>query len=432
MDTSAHSTWLKRLIPVRAGEYRAVILAVVYFFLLMMALYLLRPLRDTFGILRGADKLPLLWTSTLALMVLVNPLYSAITARWPRRVFIPAVYKIFAAMLCCFGLLYQLLPGHGGAILGYSFHAWLGVFNLFVVSIFWAFMSDVFSKDDGRRLFGIIAIGGTLGGIAGAFTTGKISTWLGFGHFHWLFYFSALLLLLAIPCVLGLFADATRHDAAISDAGAEPGPGVLAGITLLGKSRILQSISIYVMLYAAASTFLYVFQGRIVEQAFTSNAARAAAFAGIDLWANVLTLFTQLFFTHRLVARIGIPVSLCVLPVIMFVGFGSLWIWPCFTVLAIFQVVRRGLHFAVDRPVREMIYIPLEPDVKYKAKSFIDTFVYRFGDIVGIWSAPVLVAMSVSLGFSGMSASLAWLGSSVFLGGLVKKVFGDGKLRQSE
>ena len=420
MPPPTENSWLRTLIPARPGEVCKVLLSAAYFFLLLMSYYLLRPLREAFGISGGADKLPLIWSCTLGVMALINPLYSALIARWPRRAFIPGAYQAFALMLIGFGLMYQWLPGHGGAALGYSFYVWLSVFNLFVVSIFWAFMSDLYNAEDGKRLFGFIAIGGTLGAIAGAAATGKFSAWLGSEHSQWLFYISAFLLELTIVCVIGLFRMAKEQNANIAEASAEPGPAMTAGFTLLGKSPLLQSISLYILLYALTSTFLYVFQGRVIEQVFASNSARIAAFAKIDLWSNVLTLAAQIFFTHRLVAKLGIPVSLTILPLVTLLGFGSLWLWPGFAALAIFQVMRRGIHYAIDRPVREMLYIPLGPDVKYKAKSFIDTFVYRSGDFIGIWITPLLQAMSLALSLPSLGMSALWLGGAAWLSRLVK------------
>jgi AAA family ATP:ADP antiporter len=170
------------------------------------------------------------------------------------------------------------------------------------------------------------------------------------------------------------------------------------------------------LLYAVAGTFLYVQQGRLVAAAFASAAERAAAFARIDLWANALTLAAQALLTHRLVARAGAAAALLALPLATLLGFGALWLWPGFTALAAFQVARRGLHYAVDRPVRETLYIPLSPDARYKAKSFIDTFVYRAGDFIGVWMAPALGALSVPLGLPAMGASALWLAGAVWLG----------------
>lgn len=386
-----------------------------------MSYYLLRPLRETFGISRGADQLPMIWSCTLGVMALINPMYSALVARWPRKIFIPGAYQCFAVMLVGFGLLYYSLPEHGGTTMGYTFYVWLSVFNLFVVSIFWAFMSDIYDNEAGERLFGMIAIGGTLGAIAGSALTGKFSDWLGSDNAQWLFFISAFVLELAVLCVLALFKTGKKQDTKVLITSCEPSPRATAGLALIGKSRLLQSISAYILLYAVAGTFLYVLQGRVIEQTFADDAARTAAFARIDFWTNVLTLAAQLFLAHRLVARVGIPVSLMILPVVTLLGFGSLWLWPGFAAFAIFQVTRRGLHYAIDRPVREMLYIPLSADAKYKAKSFIDTFVYRTGDFVGIWITPLLKAMSLSLGLPSLAMSALWVGSAAWLGSLARR-----------
>jgi AAA family ATP:ADP antiporter len=174
--------------------------------------------------------------------------------------------------------------------------------------------------------------------------------------------------------------------------------------------------------------FFYIIQGRIVEQAFPNREAHIVAFAKIDFWANTLTLATQIFFTHRLVAKIGIPLSLTILPIVTLLGFGSLWLWPSFTILVVLVVARRGLHHAIDRPVREMLYIPLEPDAKYKAKSLIDTFVYRTGDLIGVWITPLLKAMSLPIGLPGMGISALWVACTAWLGRLAKKNMSHGRL----
>jgi len=430
MLSSSRLLWHKRLFPLRPGEGRKALLCALYFFLLLMSYYLLRPLRETFGISRGADKLPLVWSCTLGVMALANPLYSALIAHKPRRKFIPWTYFTFAAMLLAFGLFFQWLPGHGGAALGYTFYVWLSVFNLFVVSIFWAFMSDLYSKEDGQRLYGFIAIGGTCGAIVGSWATGLFSQWLGQAQSQWLFYASAAILGLAVICVAALFRNESEiksrshlicqdsQEPMLADASREPGPGVIAGFSLIGRSRLLQSMSLYILLYAVVGTFLYIIQARVIEGAFADSSARTAAFAQLDLWANLLTLVAQLCLTHRMVAKVGIPISLAILPFVIILGFGALMLWPGFAAIAIFQVARRGLHYAVDRPVREMLYIPLAPDAKYKAKSFIDTFVYRAGDLVGVWLDPLLRAISIPLGLPSLGISALWLGGAVWLGRL--------------
>ncbi len=415
---SPHRSPLARLIPVRPGEGPLVLGAAGYFFLLLMSYYLLRPLREAFGIAKGADKLPWIWTGTLLLMLLANPLYAALVARFPRRRFIPGTYHVFAACLLLFAALYALLPGHGGHALGYVFYVWLSVFNLFVVSVFWAFLGDLFDAEQGARLFGLVAIGGTLGALAGSALAEALSRSL-----HpdplWLFLLAALVLETAVACVRFLLRRSEIGGKA--EPGREPGPGALEGLALVRRSGLLRLIALYILLFSLTSTFLYVLQGRVVEHAFADRALRTAAFARIDLLVNLLTLGAQLFFTHRLVRAVGIPAALAILPLVTLVGFAALALWPCFAVLAAFQVARRGLHYAVDRPVREMLYIPLAPDVKYKAKSFIDTFVYRSGDLLGIWLTPLLGGLSIPLGGPAAALSAAWLGGAGLLGRRVRR-----------
>lgn len=409
---------VRRLLPFKPGEGRLVLLSGLYFFLLLFSYYLLRPLRETFGLARGADTLPWVWTCTLGVMALVQPLFGWLVARMPRRRFIPWTGHASALCLLVFAGLYLGLPHHGGTLLGYVFYVWLSVFNLFVVSIFWAFMADLFDGEQAGRLFGLLAIGGTVGAIAGSAFTEAFTR---MSHLDpgWLFLLSALMLEGAVACTLGLF----RHragEAAVART-PEPGPRLMEGITLLGRSRTLQLIALYMLLFTLTSTFLYVLQGRVVEAAFPTRVGRTLAFARLDLWTNVLTLACQLFLTHRLVARFGVPVALMILPVLTVAGFAGLALWPGFLMLAVFQVLRRGLHYAVARPVREMLYVPLGADAKYKAKSFIDTFIYRAGDLLGIWMTPVLSALRLPLMGPGVCVALLWQWGAWRLGRRVER-----------
>ncbi|HZU52978.1 MAG TPA: hypothetical protein VFF77_03725, partial [Holophagaceae bacterium] len=201
----------------------------------------------------------------------------------------------------------------------------------------------------------------------------------------------------------------------------EPGPGALEGLRALAKSRYLQMICGYILLYTITSTLLYLAQGAIVARTFTGN-ARAVAFARIDLWVNVLTLASQLFLTSRLLTRFGVGVILCALPVLTALGFGALAFWPVFGTLMAFQVLRRGLHYGVDRPAREVLYIPLSADERYKSKPFIDTFVYRFGDLVGAWLPAALAWVAIPVFAASLSASLGWFGTGLGLRSLRKRM----------
>jgi len=418
-----------RLVRVRPGEGASLLLATGYFFFLMLGYYLLRPLREAMGIAKGADKLPWLMTGTLLAMLLANPAFAALVSRLPRRRFIPWAYRFFGLNLLVFFVLFRILPGHGGTALGYTFYIWLSVYNLFVVSVFWGFMADLFTEEQGKRLFAFIAMGGTLGAIVGAGLTEALSRGELFGWALHLKASPAALVLvaagfleLAVQCVLAL----ARRFRLGNQAGGprEPGPGLLEGLRLIGKSRYLALICTYMLLFTLTTTFLYMAQGAIVAKVFANQAARAAAFARIDFWVNVLTLVTQLFFTSRLITAFGLRPVLVLLPVLTVVGFGALWVWPTFAVLAVFQVLRRGLHYAVDRPAREILYIPLGADEKYKSKPFIDTFVYRGGDFLGAWAPAFLGWLTVPVAAVAMGLSGLWFWTGFSLGSLQRRIAG--------
>jgi ATP:ADP antiporter, AAA family len=419
---------LRRLVLLEEGEAPALMWSAGYFFLLLFGFYLLRPVREAIGIARGADKLPWLMTGTLLAMALANPAFAALVSRLPRRRFIPLAYRFFALNMLAFFLAFRALPHHGGAALGYAFYIWLSVFNLFVVSVFWGLMSDVWSEVQGKRLFGFIATGGTLGAIAGAALTGALTKGVMVGGLRLrvdplsLLLLSTLTLELAVQCVRRLATIFQLGDTAHGVR--EPGPGPLEGLRLIATSRYLQLICAYILLFTITSTFLYLQQGAIVERTFSGTAARTAAFARIDLWVNVLTLATQVFLTGRLLTGLGIPVVLAMLPVLTLGGFGALWLWPTFGVMALFQVLRRGLHYAVDRPAREILYIPLGPEERYKSKPFIDTFIYRGGDLLGVWAPTAFAALAIPMGLAAVGCSGLWLGSGWALGRRVKALLG--------
>lgn len=420
MTLPTPSRLLRRLVLLDEGEAPALLWSTLYFFLLFFGFYLLRPVREAIGIARGADKLPWLMTGTLLAMVLANPAFATLVSHLPRRRFIPLAYRFFAVNMALFFLAFRFLPGKGGAALGYAFYIWLSVFNLFVVSVFWGFMSDVWTEAQGKRLFGFIAMGGTLGAIAGAGLNGVLTKGFMLGGLKLridplsLLLLSALLLELAVQCVKRLATLFQLGD--VAHGTREPGPGPLEGLRLIATSRYLQLICTYMLLYTITSTFLYLQQGAIVERTFAGTAARTAAFARLDLWVNVLTLVTQVFLSGRIFTRFGIPLVLSILPVLTMAGFGALWIWPTFGVMALFQILRRGLHYAVDRPARELLYIPLGAEERYKSKPFIDTFIYRGGDLLGVWAPTALAALGISASLAAVGCSGLWLGSGVALG----------------
>lgn len=406
--------FLARLVNLHPGEGPLLALATTTFFLILFGYYLLRPLREAFGIARGADKLPWLMTGTLVAMFVANPAFAALVSRLPRRQAIPWAYRLSALVLGLFYVLFRFLPAHALVGAGYAFYIWLSVFNLFAVSVFWAFLSDGLQEEQGHRLFAFIALGGTLGAIAGAFVTER---WT---HAHLNPGFLLLATMLCLEGAVQAVRILARRFGMGRAAGTtrEPGPGLLEGIRLFASSPYLLLIGLYILLFTVTSTLLYLQQGRIVAAAFPSTQARTAAFARLDLWVNILTLFTQVFLAGRIITRLGMRAVLCVMPVLTLAGFGALLALPTFGMLAIFQVLRRGLHYAVDRPARETLFIPLGPEEKYKSKPFIDTFIYRTGDLLGTWTPALLAALSIPAGALGLAVSALWLGSASALGRL--------------
>ena len=381
---------LKRMTGLRRGEARAVLTSAAYFFCVLCGYYMLRPLREEMGLAGGVDNLPWLFMATLGAMLLATPLFGALVDRFPRRVFIPAAYRFFALNLLIFYALMHWLPAGAERHLGRVFYVWLSVFNMFAVSLFWAFMADGFGLERSKRLFGLIAVGGTLGAIAGAGMTAGLVGVLGRAT---MLLPAAVMLEAAVQCVRALcrefgLAGTTARPAGENVPTAAPEArrmrgGALNGIRLAFGSPYLLAICGYLFLYSLSSTFLYFEQAHIVAAAVAERAARAALFARIDLWVNVLTLAVQLAATGRVLSRLGVGLTLASLPALSALGFGALAAAPTLAVLVVFQVVRRAANYALIRPARETLYTIVPLEHKYKAKSFIDTFVYRGGDALG-------------------------------------------------
>ena len=370
-----------RVADVRNGEWRALAWSFAYFFSLLCAYYVLRPIRDEMGIAGGTQALPWLFTGTFVAMLACVPLFGFVVKRYRRSRFIPIVYWFFVATIVGFWAL--LAFDIGKVYVARVFFIWTSVFNLFVVSVFWSFMADIFSNAQGKRLFGFIAAGGTAGTIAGPLLTVQFALALGPAN---LMLISAALLVFAIYCVRRLALLAQPHPD--PDRPAEPpaiGGGILAGVTEVAKSPYLLGICLFMVLFTTTSTVLYFEQAEIVKNAFASSAERTRVFAFIDLAVSVLTIATQTLLTGRIMRRFGVAAALTVLPLVTALGFGLLAAAPAIALLVGFQIVRRTADYAVTRPAREVLYTVVTREQKYKAKNFIDTVVYRGGDAASGW-----------------------------------------------
>ena len=409
---------LKRLIDVRPAEMRALAWSWLYIFCVLSAYYILRPIRDDMGVAGGIENLPWLFTGTLLGMIVVNPPFAALVAKLPRVRFIAVSYRFFIVNLLIFIVSFNVATPEQHIWVGRLFFIWTSVFNLFVVSVFWALMVDVFDSEQGKRLFGFIAAGATLGGIAGSSITASLSknvpaTYLLLG--------SAVLLEAAVFSVrkLSALSDALHQRPQAQSDKAPIGGGVFAGLTHAFKSPYLINLSVYMLLFAVTSTLLYFQQLEIARQSFADRGARTAFFARIDLWVNILTLIAQLLLTARILRAIGVAFTLAILPVLSILGFGALAIAPTIAVVVVYQVLRRAGNFAFARPAREVLFTVVPREDKYKAKSFIDTVIYRTGDQVGAWSFAALGFLGLVLTGISMVAvpiSIAWLMNALWLG----------------
>lgn len=408
---------VRRIIDVRPAELRALGWAWLYIFSVLFSYYILRPIRDEMGVAGGVENLQWLFTGTLLGMIACNPPFAALVARLPRVTFIAISYRFFLANLLLFALLLHVATAEQNIWIGRLFFIWASVFNLFVVSVFWALIVDVFNAEQGKRLFGFIAAGATLGGIVGSSVTAILAKQV---PATYLLLGSALLLEAAVFCVrrLSRLSGALQRTPGERD---EPpiGGSALSGLKHALGSPYLIQVGVYILLFAVTSTFLYFQQAEIARQNFADRGARTAFFARVDLWVNILTLGAQLFLTARLLRWIGVALTLAALPLISILGFGALALAPTMAVLVFYQVFRRAGNFAFARPAREVLFTVVPREDKYKAKSFIDTVIYRFGDQAGAWSYAGLGLLGMAMTGIAVVAvpiSLVWLVNALWLG----------------
>ncbi|MBT3045579.1 MAG: MFS transporter [gamma proteobacterium symbiont of Ctena orbiculata] len=398
---------IQRLADIKKGEWRAVAWSFLYFFSLLSSYYILRPIRDEMGVIAGVEKLHWLFTATFFAMLLLVPLFGYLTSRLPRRRFLPYVYYFFIGNILIFFLLFE--SGYSQVFIARVFFVWLSVFNLFVVSVFWSFMTDLFVDEEAKRLFAVIAAGGTIGAITGPLLTTLLVQVIGTSS---MLLLSAGLLGLAVFCIHRLIAwqpDQGGQKARHREEDRPLGGAILDGIRLTLTSPYLLGICLLMLLFTLLSTFLYFQQAQIVKEAFADSETRTAVFAAIDLAVNTLTLLLQTLVTARLVKGFGLAVTLALIPLLLVIGFMLLGLNSTLPVLIAVQVMRRAGNYAIMRPAREMLYVVLSREEKYKAKNFIDTLVYRGGDAVSSWIYAGFRAIGLSL------SAIAWIAVPIAL-----------------
>ncbi|HSR40628.1 MAG TPA: hypothetical protein VLL48_00610, partial [Longimicrobiales bacterium] len=410
----------QKVVDVRDEELKALLWATAYGFFILFSYYILRAVRDEIS---SADRgnLQLLWTATFLVMLAAVPLYSWVASRFQRGVFVPLANRFFILNLVAFFLALELLSAGARPWIDRAFYVWAAVFALFVVTVFWGFMADCFSNDQGKRLFAFIAVGSSLGGIAGsALTAGLAEAMPRF----------ALLLVACLPleaaswCAVALhrrFGGVGRERASeagpegavaggggrAGDAPSRSGRGeadrplggdALSGIKVIFRSPYLLGIAAFIALMTFASTILYFQQAHLVGEAIADRGERTAFYAQIDLAVNALTILFQVYLTARIIRAIGVGLSLALIPALTFLGFAALGALPLLAVLVAVQVAYRAGRYGVTRPAREILFTVLGREQKYKSKAFIDAAVYRGGDVVSGWIYAGLAGAGLSVG----------------------------------
>ena len=383
--------WLERAVPATPTERAAALWSFAYFFTLLASYYVLRPLRDQMGIAGGIKALPWLFTATFVTLLVAQPLYGALVAKLPRARFIPIVYHFFAANLALFWLLLTL--GVETVIVARVFFVWVSVFNLFAIAVFWSFMADVFTSEQGKRLFGFIGAGGTAGGLLGPAITIGLSVPLGPTN---LLIAAVVFLELSVFCVHRLEGTANARRGEHRDE--RPiGGSAFAALPEFFRSPYLFGVGVWVSLLSFGATILYFEQANIVSASVHGAGEQTRIFASIDLAVGLLTLATQVFATGRLLKRFGTGATAGALPAVYVAGFAALALAPILAVVVAVQVAQRWMNFAIANPARQVFFTVVAREEKYKAKNLIDVVIYRGSDALYGWVFDSLQALGLKL-----------------------------------
>ena len=384
-----------------------VVLPFVTFFCVLCGYFVLRPVRDEIGVRAGVEQLPWLFTATFIATLLLVPLFGWIVARVQRRAIATATYAVCAALLL---LTYGGLQSSSLVAWGVGLFIGISVLNLFIVSVFWSQMADAFEESEARRRYGVIAVGGTLGAIAGPSLTALLATRIG-----------PINLLPISATFLGIAAVLTLLIPKRADAPPQQkiGGNILAGIRLALRNPSLLRIALIIICYTTVSTILYFEQADIVKSAISDSGERTRYFALLDLVNNIVTVTLQALITRAVLTKLGLKFALAAAPAMIGTGLAVLAVYPRLAIVAILQVIHRAGEHAFTRPGREVVFTTVTPEERYKAKNFIDTFVYRGNDALVAWLVGTMHtngAGIAAIAFFGLMVAAGWAGNGYALG----------------
>ena len=402
------SALLRRLVVLQPGEGPALLASFATLLCMFASYTILRPVRDALGITSGLEKIPYLFWGVFIVMLVLQPLYGWLTSRFPRAVFLPWVYGFFIANLLGFYVWFRL--GADRTWIARTYFVWVSVFNLFVVAAFWSLMADLFTREQAGRVFGFIWAGASTGGLIGPFVAHELAVPLGAVN---LLPISAALLAVSLVLMIAVIRLQPTQAAAVRvgeppQADAALGGSLWAAFGQVVRSPYLLGIALFVLLMTWVSTFLYLEQQAFVAKAFATADERTRFFGGIDFWVQAASLLMQLLFFGRLFKWVGLRAMLVSVPVIMTAGYALVALAPGFLVLVVVYAVRRVGDYALTRPCRDALFTVVSREEKYKAKSLIDTFVYRGGDAL---SGSLYKELTGSFGAG--PAAIGWLGAAI-------------------
>ena len=415
---------LQSLFNLRREEIGPVLIAALFFFCVLTALMLLRPARDALGMERGIESIRWLFIGTALVTLAVNPLFGWLVSRFKRLQFIGATYGFFVLSLAGFWGLLMFAPGAVGQRSGQVFFVWFSVFNLFVTMVFWALLADRFTSDQGKRLFALISVGGTLGAVFGPWLTSRLAQPLGTPSLLLVAGGFLLLALVMAWLLVRVAPDRASPEVPAAEAGSASeaeriGGSAWAGLRAVFRSPYLAGIAGYILLMTVVATFVYFTRLQMVAQVADGMDARAALLGSIDMWTQVAVLVLQLTLTGKIIQRFGLGVALAILPVATALGFIGLAIYGSFVVLVLLEATNRAVQRGITRPAREALFTAVGREDKYKAKAFVDTFVYRTGDVIGAQTEGALGRLGLAMG--GLVSvvvplALVWAALALWLG----------------
>ena len=405
------ANFLNTVSMIKQREVKAVIFSFLFVVVLMTAYYILRPVRDAMASDWTDAEVSWLWTLNFFISTGIVALYGMAVSKFRFRLLVPTMYSIFAGSFVMFYLLGSISDDR--ILIDKAFYVWVSVFSLFNISVFWSFMSELFSKEQSGRLFGIIAVGASVGGLIGPSITAFFSVSIGTDN---LMLIASMMLLIPIPIIFYLQSKATdlnNEKLDLTPTSHPIGGNPIAGFKMLFSNPYLMSIALFIFLYTGISSFIYFELKNLLSD--LSRPERSAIWAQMDLAVNILSISIGLFATGRIVGKFGMPVTIAMVPVMVCIGLLILAISPLLGVVMILQIIRRAGNYGMTRPAREMLFTLVDRETRFKAKSVIDIVAYRGSDMLMAW---LFTGLTQGLGLglaavAGVGAGIAALWSLV-------------------